>query len=408
LKSLVSLAVACCGFSFSLLTLKIYPEEQILKARLEAASGTGLFEQIESLAEKLGVQLPSEHSARRNASREALDKLKNAAQPILAVLQNAELVERLQSEKKFTLSNLQEHNVNADTLEQLHSYARAVYESGNYASAAELLGAYRALAANAKAQTLWGKFAADILAHNNDAALDDFVALRDIIEASSAPAAEVLQQRTWLLHWGLFVAFAQAKARSAFIETAMHEKYLNAVQINAPHLLRYLIVAAVTGKRRRQAIKELARLAQQESYHYADAVTQLLESLFVAFDFDEARRQLALSAAVLQDDVFAGACKDEFYTTAQELVFESYCRVHQRIDISVIAEQLALERGAAERLLVSLIRNAKLDAKIDSSANTVVFGAQHSNVLQQIIDKTKGLSFRTSVLNSNLNKSLRS
>ena len=39
-------------------------------------------------------------------------------------------------------------------------------------------------------------------------------------------------------------------------------------------------------------------------------------------------------------------------------------------------------------------RNAKLDAKIDSKQGTVVMGVETNSPYQQLIEKTKALSFR--------------
>ena len=58
----------------------------------------------------------------------------------------------------------------------------------------------------------------------------------------------------------------------------------------------------------------------------------------------------------------------------------------------------------AERWIVNLIRNARLDAKIDSQQNLVVMGTQYPNIYQQVIEKTKGLSFRSHVLAGNIAK----
>jgi len=52
----------------------------------------------------------------------------------------------------------------------------------------------------------------------------------------------------------------------------------------------------------------------------------------------------------------------------------------------------------AERWIVNLIRNASLDAKIDSQQGTVVMGSQILSPYQTIIEKTKNLFNRTQSL----------
>lgn len=70
----------------------------------------------------------------------------------------------------------------------------------------------------------------------------------------------------------------------------------------------------------------------------------------------------------------------------------------------MLAEKLNMEQETAERWIVNLIRNARLDAKIDSKSNLVVMGSQSPSVYQKIIERTRGLSFRSNVLATSLSK----
>jgi hypothetical protein len=89
---------------------------------------------------------------------------------------------------------------------------------------------------------------------------------------------------------------------------------------------------------------------------------------------------------------------------ARLFIFETYCRIHQCIDIAMLAEKLNMDQEAAERWIVNLIRNAKLDAKIDSAAGHVIMGTQYPSIYQQVIEKTKGLPFRTYYISNQLEK----
>lgn len=55
-------------------------------------------------------------------------------------------------------------------------------------------------------------------------------------------------------------------------------RYLNALQTNAQHLLRYLAVAVVVNKRRRNVLKELIRVVEQQVRTYP-TLTALRTSL---------------------------------------------------------------------------------------------------------------------------------
>jgi translation initiation factor 3 subunit E len=50
----------------------------------------------------------------------------------------------------------------------------------------------------------------------------------------------------------------------------------------------------------------------------------------------------------------------------------------------MLAEKLSMNPNEEERWIVNLVKNAKLDAKIDSTSGTVVMGTNHTNVYVRI------------------------
>ena len=50
--------------------------------------------------------------------------------------------------------------------------------------------------------------------------------------------------------------------------TSSHRSYLTAIQLTSQHLLRYLAVAVVVNKRRRNVLADLKRVVAQEAYEY--------------------------------------------------------------------------------------------------------------------------------------------
>ncbi|KAJ7333710.1 Eukaryotic translation initiation factor 3 subunit E [Desmophyllum pertusum] len=72
----------------------------------------------------------------------------------------------------------------------------------------------------------------------------------------------------------------------------------------------------------------------------------------------------------------------------------------------MLAEKLNMTTEEAEKWIVNLIRNARLDAKIDSKLGHVVMGTQAPSVYQQVIEKTKGMMSRTQELARNIEKKL--
>lgn len=289
-------------------------------------------------------------------------------------------MKQLKQEKAQNLPWLQrEHNIGSEQIDALYQYAKFQFDCGNYSEAAEFLYHYRTLSTNSERNlsALWGKLAAEILLQDWETAMDSLTKLKSVIDDNNfAPLLVQLQQRTWLMHWSLFVFFNHENGRNAIIDLFFQERYvtcvwcsvsvqtvatshqrakvceessqyipklmpqiaalhtthlvvmpchalgchtmpglpligtggmhlmilksncatahrfLNAIQTNAQHLVRYLAVAAVVNKRRRNVMKDLMRLIEQESYQVSDPVTDFLQCLFTNYDFDGAQEKL--------------------------------------------------------------------------------------------------------------------
>jgi len=389
----------------------IYNPEDLLKAKLDVLDKTNMVDYAMDIYKKLHKtdEVPQAMKERRESVVAKLQQLQTECAPILKVLENQNLTKQLRAEKNFTAAYLEEnHGVTASTIDALYRYAKFQFECGNYTGAAEYLFHFRALNTDQDKNfsALWGKFAAQILMQEWEDALKDMNHLKDLIDSKNFTSPlKQLQQRTWLIHWSLFVFFNHPNGRNGIIDLFLQERYLNAIQTTCPHILRYLTTAVITNKRRRNVLKDLVKVLQQESYTYRDPITEFLEALYVNFDFDGAQVKLRECEKVLSNDFFLVACREEFIDNARLFIFETFCRIHQCIDIGSIGEKLNMDQEAAEKWIVNLIRNARLDAKIDSKANHVIMGTQYPSVYQKVIEKTKGLSFRSYVLANHLAKS---
>merc|ERR1719452_253734 len=348
----------------------------------------------------------------RHQVLDTMKQLKIEAAPILAIFRDPEVQEQVMASKdpKTLVAYLEtNHQFKPEMLDVFFKYLKFQYECGNYNSTAD----YMSLFCNTVSPTdknymssLWGKFASEILGQEWDNALDDLNRLKEILDGTTAITSPVqsLNARTWLIHWSLFVFFNHAKGRELIVEMFL---YLNAIQTNCPYILRYLAAAVVINKQRRNfALRDLVKVIQQEAYNYSDPITQFLASLYVDFNFSQAQEKLKMCSDVLENDFFLVACHKEFIDNARLMIFELFCRIHQCIRIDMLAEKLDMNYEEAERWIVDLIRQAKLDAKIDSQQGHVIMGTQAVSPYQQIIDKTNNLSFRTQMIATNVEKKL--
>ena len=146
----------------------------------------------------------------------------------------------------------------------------------------------------------------------------DVDALKEQIDnRPSTPQVAQLQQRSWLMHWALFLLGNHPSGKTIVADLVYQDQYLNALQTNCAHLLRYLAVAVVTNPRRRGLLKELVRTIGLERHQHSDAVTLFLEDLYVRCDFEAAQARLADCAKLLDSDFFLSNQEEEFLKHAR-------------------------------------------------------------------------------------------
>ncbi|XP_051215775.1 eukaryotic translation initiation factor 3 subunit E [Lolium perenne] len=398
---------------------QLYADEEILQGKICLLSGTNMVDYAMDIHKSLhGTDdVPADMVARRSEVVSRLRTLDEAAAPIVAFLSNQQLVQELRLDKQYNIHMLQErYQIGPDQIEALYQYAKFQFECGNYSGAADFLYQYHALCTNSERSlsALWGKLAAEILMQNWDVAQEELNRLKEIIDSKnfSSPINQ-LHSRIWLMHWSLFIFFNHENGKNGIIDLFFQDRYLNAIQTNAPHLLRYLAAAVVVNKRRRNMLKELIKVIQQEQQTYKDPITEFLECLHVNYDFAGAQQKLIDCEQVILNDPFLGKrieegnfitvpLRDEFLENARLLIFETYCRIHRCIDIGMLAEKMNMTYDEAELWIMNLVKSSKLDAKIDSVTGTLIMTTNHVNVHQQIIESMKNLNARTCMLAKSL------
>lgn len=400
---------------------KMYDEKSILTMKLELLNNTNMVDFAVDCYRNLydNADIPEHLIEKRKQIVNELVELRDSVSPFIDLFEREDVKKLLETDRDHTVildhlrNNYSEYNPD-ETIPILYRFAKFQYDCGGYEKTSSILDAYRILVpSNDKhiGDCLWGKLASDILTQNWEQSLLNLIQLREWIDKNEkeSNSLQTLQQRCWLIHWGLYVYFHHPKGREQLIDLFFThgESYLNVVQTTCPHILRYITAAAIISKRRKNIMKELVKIIQQESYNYKDPITELVECLYVNFDFDGAQVKLRKCDQVLANDFFLAAFHDEFIENARLFSFETFCRIHQCITIKMLAEKLNMTNEEAEKWIVDLIRNARLDAKIDSKLGHVVFGAQTISPYQQIIEKTKNLSVRANAIALSIDKKMR-
>ena len=358
-------------------------------------------------------------AAAKQSSEKEKEEVEQQKEAVEALLHNAELDADLASEARMEAAELAaKHHVTAEALGALYRSARYAYSAGSHEAAAALLKRFVELAPlggealeRQRMDAQWGKLACDVLLGRSEEGFADVQRMREHIETlarqEQRPLSnlQLLHLRVWLLHWALFVylcvpAEAQQEGNSRLVDLFTNTTYMNALQTEAPHLLRYLAVAVITDKRRQRMYKEtLARSVRVNEYLYTDSLTRFVNCVNYA-DFDGALAALTECRETLfPSDMLVAQRQDDFVQSARLLLFENYVHVHCRIDAPTLADKLSMSPKEVEQWVVDLIRrNSHFDARIDSATNTMVFGTQHPSLYQDVIEYTKTITEQTDVL----------
>ncbi|KAH9451111.1 hypothetical protein Pst134EB_018606 [Puccinia striiformis f. sp. tritici] len=406
----------------------IYPHQQLLQAKYDALKETNMITYLTGLHRELydlddQAPVPQEFSQKEEQVMNKLDTLQESVDQIMSIISTPEVVAALRQDKAQNLAYLEkEHNVSLTQIGVLYQYGHYNYTIGNYGGSSDYLYHFRVLSTDNELvlSSLWGKLASDILEGSFDAALEELNRLKEQLDQRTGYGNPLvsLQQRTWWLHWSLFVYFNHDKGRSSLVDAWLAQGYLNTIQTSCPYLLRYLVVALVVSKRAgsgslkgpsssrgsRETIKEVLRVVSQETYQYSDPITDFLLNLYVKVDFEGAQKALKESEKVFNVDFFLSEEMTPWVENCRIMISETYCRVHHRIDIADLAVRLGLNSSSAdntqdsssqeegEKWIVNLVRDARLDAKIDFKENTVQMNHPGSSVYQSVIERAKRIT----------------
>ncbi|KAJ3384192.1 Eukaryotic translation initiation factor 3 subunit E [Entophlyctis sp. JEL0112] len=423
---------------------RIFPDPALLAAQYQLLKDTNMIDLANQVYAKINNNSStksSECEAKRPHVLATYERLQSQTESLRTALEDdatvvAYLKDGVASKNALRayLESLPAVGLTDELLDALYEFAQCQFQIGSYAGAANVLRLYTSISVDVEkcSSAQWGKLACEILLENWDSAMDDLMRLKESIDTTvpTTPRANTQQlvQRTYFVAWSLFVFFNKAKSgtssnpnsnsRDALIDAFLQPSYVSAIQTTCPWALRYLAACIVTTRNRRkpQMVKELVRLitAERETAKLrklnstvtsastenaatgstydvtSDPLLQFIFTLYGEYNFSEAHKSLAKCARVLECDYFLSGMEAEFLETGRTMVFE--------------ATTLGLSREEGEKWVVDLVRGVRTDAKIDSERNTVVIGAQYTSVYQNVIERTRNLTFRTNLLASNIEK----
>lgn len=394
----------------------IYDDKTITKLTFELFKETNMTNFLETQWKELdGGALPAEIVARKEQNEKEHTRLSTETKKVLDILSQQEVQDHLKQDKNLNQEYLlKNHDITEVDVDRLYEFGQFQYNSGDYGMASDLLSNFRALSTNSDKvlSATWGKLACEIIRTEWVSAMKELSKLREVVDSRSfAEPLTQLHHRTWIIHWSLFPFYNAENGLDALLDLFFSSSYMSTIQAACPWVLRYLVAAVVGSESStknnlsnptfQKRLKDLIRVVGQEQYEYNDPLTDFIRALYIDFDFQEANAKLNESIVILKTDFFLSNVSEIFVKNARHLISEVYCRVHQKIDLNDLSKSLNLSREDGEKWIANLIKETKMDAKIDESQGTVVLNHPQSSVYQQVIEKTKGLSFKANQILAN-------
>lgn len=385
----------------------LYDDSNLLQLKYDLLKDTNMIDYIQELRKKLDHkdEAPEQLKAKRTELLEKMKELENKLEKFFSVLENPEVQGKLKQDKVQNLKLFEDYGVSKEDIDNLYYLGQLKFSTGEYKVASEMLDQFRIVSTDNKLiqSATWGKLAIEIIGGMNvPAVTEEIMKIRDIVDQRSfADSITQLHNRTWIIHWSLFLFISKDFNKESLIDLFFSPSYMSTIQASCPWIIRYIAAAVISLNKGRNAasfqrrLKDLVRVVGQELYEYQDPVTDFIRALYIDFDFAEAQNKLTEAEAVLSNDFFLNGSTSEFLESSRHLVSELYCRIHQRIDVAQLSTRLNLSTEQGEKWIANLIKDTKMDAKIDESNGTVIMNHPVNSVYQEVIDRTKGLTFRS-------------
>lgn len=421
----------------------VYDMEKISREKIKCVSKTNMITVIEDEYEKLAETVPAvkaEYEQKKDELKKSTDRifdvLDNPPAEVTLVadfFKNEALVSDLKGAGDLNIECLSsKHGISAEALEIYYKNAKFQYECGMYGDAEIMLSNYLSVSQGANSSVVnatWGKLACHIVQGRWETSKESLKAVKDTIEVRSMAQLDQLKQRAWILHWSLFVHFTQTNSHDAYLDFVTDRAYIQAMQNVCPWLLRYYAVAVLLSPRRKNMLRDLLNEIQNMAYLYSDPILSFIVTLYDTFNIDNTQLRLKEALALMKNDFFLCVHSQKFADLAKMLMCEMYCSMYARVDLEVLADKLELTTDEAEKWMVSMVKNTTSsgsstanttegsssapvsttlnsvanDARIDSAAKHVILAPPTFNIYQQVVDKTRDLTARSAMLNTNMN-----
>lgn len=397
----------------------VYSNESLKKEELRVLELCGLWKQYIDLYPKVnnGAEAPEEYHEKLRVYEEHLGEHSGGTDTILEKLfadeKDVEMFKTIKDSNEVYNWLLKDKGFDKSMLDTILTTSMLKVQGGCYSDAAEYLDLFLSMCPRAENNTLsalWGKLCCEIVSKQWEDAHEDIERIKEKLSQTAFTSHEEMTQKSWLMHWTLFVYFAPC-AEGKEDGMAKHfmdllisgESYWNAMRNYCSHLYRYLIASAmIAPNTKHKKVEWLIEVTANIKYSFMDEklgrldpIVDFCVALLRENNFGRAKKALIVCERVLEADMFLSSYTRTFLDQARDLLYDRICRTQARLSIPDIAQEIGKSVEETEKWIVEIIRPLDMEAKVDSEKGEISLEPRQIAPYTQLIGKTKTVALET-------------
>lgn len=195
----------------------------------------------------------------------------------------------------------------------------------------------------------------------------------------------------------------------ALFDLFLEEKFIGAIQLGAPVLLRYLVLLYMFAYEKKSLKADhhtLVDLVRHDVCEYRDVFVDFVTTLYVDFDLAAVDGQIQAVGREVAKDVIFSQHASTVVENCKKMYFEVYCKMYNSVDITTVASFLDTDKESAEIWLVNLLRKNNIAASMSDSGDSINIGGKAFNENENLNKRAKELMSRNKIMLNNAAKFL--
>lgn len=401
----------------------IYDEKEIDQMEFDILKDTYMIKLLRDLYLNLHPEaedLPEEILKKENEVIAKLVPLNESTKKTLDILCSKEVQENLKQDKYSNRDLIKSHGIDDKKILELYEFGKLQYNRGDYVMASDLLNNFKLLSTNQELilNATCGKFVSDIMSGDWAEAKNEMSKLREVTDNRNyqGSSLEQLKLRNWLIHNSLFIFFNEKELKEQLAnketcsqllqmnEIFISSSYLSTIEASCPWILRYIISSVLYTKDYRR-LRDLIRAVDIESYEFEDPFTQLIDALFIKFNFSQLGDIFENIKILTETDFFINHLdQKQLLKNIVELILRNVLKIYKTLSVSNFKAHFI--NGISDELFNEIVESNN-DISLDASSNTLSLKKDKNDPYFQVYERTKALSFKsTQFLNNAFGKDL--